>query len=775
MVCFTLTAAILMAAPAPALAAPSWRIQRCLNSLNAARSDPALTPAQKSYLAALCDGDIAAEAIAEPQGALAPEIFPDHYYMQSDPTKAADRFGHSLHCMDTSAPRFALVDKPSKPTGIDLTKPGGSAPLNYPGEFLLADVGGQVRLFNRVVFWQVRPDNEPVLIKHQILFPGNSNTTVARVYNAPQHVPMSIWTEIDPSILQAWPAAMTTAEYDSIIPGRIMNLRTWYADTHCHDKRGEVRIPNLVLDYAKAHGFAGGSGSPSQPTRIRLQSSGNPYLAGNWSLDNTGVVLENVQTTNGFKWFYAGDVHDGAGADVTPPSVVVGHAAGATFGGPAVTLTGTATDNAGIAAVTVSIQDSAGDFLQSNGSFAATPAELAPTLGSPGATNTTWSLAVTLPDGSYDLDVSARDTSGNVGTELGADFVVGAGGADGTRPAAPMMDHAPFAEFAGPGVALTGTATDNVGVTRVEVRIKNRSTGLWLQADGSFAAGAVWHQSTVTNPGAPDVTWAIDVVLPAGPYNPVSRAVDAAGNHRTQQVWLPFDVTITGDDVTSPTVTADHSAGASFGGPAVTLTGAASDDVAVAAVVVTVKDSAGDFLQSDGSFAAAPAELLTALGSPGAASTTWSIVLTLANGPYDLAVAARDTAGNERLLTNADFTVAAGSDATMPAAPTLDHAAFADFTGPNVTLTGSATDNVGVTSVRIKIKNRSTGLWLQADGSFAAAQTWHATTITNAGAPSVTWSIAVVLPNGSFNPVSEAFDAAGNSRTQTHWSPFDVI
>ena len=52
-----------MAAPAPAPAAPGWRIQRGLDSLNAARSDPALTPAQKSYLTSLGDGDIAAEAV----------------------------------------------------------------------------------------------------------------------------------------------------------------------------------------------------------------------------------------------------------------------------------------------------------------------------------------------------------------------------------------------------------------------------------------------------------------------------------------------------------------------------------------------------------------------------------------------------------------------------------------------------------------------------------------------------------------------------------------
>jgi len=286
----------------------SWRIQRCLWALGPAVNDPELTQTQKDYLQSLCDGDIAAEAIAEPQGALAPEIFPDHKYQLNDPTAVADRFGHSLHCMDTSAERFALVAMPTNnPGNIDLTKPGGSAPLNYPGEFMLAEVDGRVRLFHRVVFWQVRPDNQPVQIKHQILYPGNENVTVARVPDAPRHEAMSIWTEIEETILQAWNANMNSEVYDSIIPGKIMNIRTWYADTNCHDKRGEVRIPQLVLDYAVAHGFADGPGTLADPTSIRLESSGDPNVGGNWSITTRPVSVGATQYTNGYRWYYADD------------------------------------------------------------------------------------------------------------------------------------------------------------------------------------------------------------------------------------------------------------------------------------------------------------------------------------------------------------------------------------------------------------------------------------------------------------------------------------
>jgi len=771
-----LVSTVLLAVPGTAMAAPSWRIQRCLNRLNAALSDPALTTAQKDYVRSLCDGDIAAEAVAEPQGAMAPEIFPDHYYIVSEPTKPADRFGHSLHCMDLSAERFTLVDIPSNPANTDLTKPGGAAPLNYAGEFLLAEIDGQVRLFNRVVFWQVRPDNEPVLIKHQILFPGNSNTTVARIPNAPQHVPMSVWTEIEPTIMQAWPASMNPPDYEQIIPGRIMNLRTWYGDTNCHDKRGETRIPNLVLDYATSHGFAGGAGALSQPTRIRLQSSGDPYVGSNWRLDTAAVTLANTQTTNGFKWFYAADVQDTSG-DVQAPQVAADHLPGASFTGPNVTLTGTAMDNVGVDSVSVTIQNPDGDFLQSDGSFAAARIELPTVLGAPGATATTWSIGLNLPDNSYDLEIHARDAAGNARVESSADFVVGGAVSDDTPPSPPTMDHAPQAVLSGPDVTLTGAAADNVGVTSVRIKVKNRSNGLWLQADGSFASGVAWHNTTVNDVGDPNVTWSVALALPEGRFNPVAEAFDAAGNSRIQATWTPFEVV--GDpppDAQAPVVTADHSPGQSFGGPSVTLTGDATDNVGVATVTVSIANSTGDFLQSNGTFAPAPAQLSTVLGTPGGTATSWSIGVSLPNDVYTLTIYARDAAGNEGTNSTASFEVSdSPADDTPPAAPTLDHAPQQAFAGPAVTLTGQANDNVGVTSVRVKIKNRNNGLWLQADGTFASTIAWHQATVDDMGATDVAWSLDVVLPNGRYNPVSEAFDAAGNSRTQTTWSPFSVF
>ena len=314
----------------------------------------------------------------------------------------------------------------------------------------------------------------------------------------------------------------------------------------------------------------------------------------------------------------------------------------------------------GVTSVVATIANAAGDFLQGDGSFGPAPVELAATLGSPGAANTSWQLDVTLPAGDYDLEVFARDAAGNEGTAANADFQV-TDGPDLDPPSA-NVSHAKNTQFTGPDVTITGVGSDNVGVVSTFLKLKDRDSGLWLQADGSFAPGVVWHPVVVDNPGAANVTWSIDLTLSDGRYNPVARAFDAAGNQGTQADFLPFEV----------------------------------------------------------------------VGGGGGADT-------------------------QAPTTN------------------VDHAKNADFAGPDVTLSGVANDNVGVVAVQVKIKDRDTGQWLQANGSFANPVHWHDAVVNNPGAANATWFIDVNLPDGRYNPVSRAHDAAGNDGTQTAFRPFEVV
>lgn len=469
--------------------------------------------------------------------------------------------------------------------------------------------------------------------------------------------------------------------------------------------------------------------------------------AGNEGTDSSGGFTVNV-------------------ADVTAPSVTTNHSNGASFSGPNVTLSGTASDAVGVESVAVTVVNSSGDFLQPGGSFAASPAELDTQLTNQGATTTDWSITVSLPDDAYDLEVYARDAAANEGVAANADFTVTA---PDTEDPSVTVDHAPGNEFDALPVVLSGTASDNVGVAEVALTIRN-AAGDYLQSDGTFATPIFEHSSTLGSPNGTATTWSLSITVPNGSYDLDATARDAAGNAATEPN-ADFSVAVV--DNNDPTVDVDHAPGTQFTANPVPLSGTAGDNVGVSAVVVTVANSSGDFLQPDGSFDPTYAELTTNLAAPGALNTTWSIDVVLPDGAYDLEVMARDAAGNESVESAADFTVATVADTTRPTA-NVNHAANTVFTGPDVTLNGVANDNVGVVSVSIKVKDRDTGLWLQSNGSFAPGVVWHTATVANPGATSVTWSIDISLPNGRYNPVSRAFDAAGNEGTQTTFRPIEV-
>ena len=61
-------------------------------------------------------------------------------------------------------------------------------------------------------------------------------------------------------------------------------------------------------------------------------------------------------------------------------------------------LTGSATDDLGVASVGVTIEETdSGRFLQPNGTLAAAATQLVAALGTPNGTSTTWTLSVNLP------------------------------------------------------------------------------------------------------------------------------------------------------------------------------------------------------------------------------------------------------------------------------------------------------------------------------------------------------------------------------------------
>ncbi|MCY1018159.1 Ig-like domain-containing protein [Pyxidicoccus sp. MSG2] len=280
--------------------------------------------------------------------------------------------------------------------------------------------------------------------------------------------------------------------------------------------------------------------------------------------------------------------------DLTPPTVSFTSPTAGTVLSLTATLTATASDNVGLARV---------EFYQGTtllGSDAYAPYSLS------------WDTTL-VANGAYTLTAKAVDTTGNV-TQSSSVAVTVAN--ETVPPTVAITAPAPGAVLLGT-VTLTADATDNVGVTRVELY---RGSTL-IATDYTAPYSVTWDTRTVAN----------------GAYALTAKAYDAARNTTTSaavNVTLNNDLTPPTTSVTAP------SAGASLSG-SVTVSASASDNVAVARVEL-YRDT-------------------TLLGSVGTApySVTWDTT-SVANGSYTLTSKAIDTSGNT--TTSAGIAVTVDND-----------------------------------------------------------------------------------------------------------------
>jgi hypothetical protein len=211
-------------------------------------------------------------------------------------------------------------------------------------------------------------------------------------------------------------------------------------------------------------------------------------------------------------------------------------------------LAGTATDDRGVQAVRVSLRDQdTGRYVQPNGTMAAAFATVAATLGSPGATSTTFSLSINLPTkGEFSVEAFAVDTAGQQdGSTSGATarYLVYPGDADPSLVPSLFLPSDGEA-FTQGSIVASGRATDDVGMQRVEVQIIN-SAGLFMSSGGSFRTSSTWVSTFLTSPGTPGSNYAYtSPVIPAGTYTLSVRAVDNWG--QVQQTPTTVTVTVTG-------------------------------------------------------------------------------------------------------------------------------------------------------------------------------------------------------------------------------------
>lgn len=208
----------------------------------------------------------------------------------------------------------------------------------------------------------------------------------------------------------------------------------------------------------------------------------------------------------------------------------------------------------------------------------------------------------------------------------------------------------------------------------------------------------------------------------------------------------------------------------------VELRGSASDDVSVASVAVAVQRASDSrWLQPNGTWGGTQSFNEAALAEPGATSTTWSSSVPV-SAPGGYTVTARATDAAARTSTSTRSFSVEGPDTSGPDTVVVTPAPKARVSGPEVTFSGSATDDVGVAAVRIAVKDRQSGLWLQDDGSWRnKASAFRLADLASPGARSTGWTLTLSLPVGhDFGFQAKAVDAAGNIDATPVWQQFQV-
>jgi hypothetical protein len=370
-------------------------------------------------------------------------------------------------------------------------------------------------------------------------------------------------------------------------------------------------------------------------------------------------------------------------ADTTAPATSLTAPAASTTLSGTTTLTATASDNVGVTKV---------EFWEG-------ATKLGEDITSPYSYD--WNTT-TATNGAVSLTAKAFDAAGNSTVSASVSATVSNTSSDTTAPATSLTAPVASATLSGT-TTLTATASDNVGVTKVEFWEGATKLGEDITSPYSYD----WNTTTATN-GAVSLT---------------AKAFDAAGNS-TVSASVSATVSNTSSDTTAPATSLTAPVASATLSGTTTLTATASDNVGVTKV----------------EFWEGATKLGEDITSP--YSYDWNTT-TATNGAVSLTAKAFDAAGNSTVSASVSATVSnTSSDTTAPATSLTAPAASTTLSG-TTTLTATASDNVGVTKVEFWEGATKLGEDITSPYSYD----WNTTTATN-GAVSLT---------------AKAFDAAGNS------------
>jgi Bacterial Ig domain len=219
-------------------------------------------------------------------------------------------------------------------------------------------------------------------------------------------------------------------------------------------------------------------------------------------------------------------------------------------------------------------------------------------------------------------------------------------------------------------LAVSGTASDNVAVTQVRVRV---NTGSW-------------------NNAVLGVSWSATVQLSTGTNTIDAQSVDAAGNLSS---IASRTITYTPPDTILPTVaiTSPSTNGTMVANASLAVSGTASDNVAVTQVRVRVN---------------------TGPWNNAVLGVGWSATVQLSTGTNTIDAQSVDAAGNLSSIASRTITYTP-PDTTLPlvaiTSPTTNGTIVANA---SLLVSGTASDIVGVTAVYVRL---NAGSWMTASGT----------------------------------------------------------
>ena len=396
-------------------------------------------------------------------------------------------------------------------------------------------------------------------------------------------------------------------------------------------------------------------------------TSGSSYSRNTGSGGNGHVYSYKVRAKNGAGvWGSYSNPSDGITIDMSDPSISISSPVNnEIFSTNSITVSGSASDNVGLNKVEIQVNGGP-SWLTASGT-------------------TSWSKSITLDPGTNTITAKATDKVGRVKTTSSISLTY-----DSSDPTITIASPTDNQIFATDSITISGSASDNLGLNKVEVQLNSGPS--WLTASGTTS----WSKLITLDPGTNAIA---------------ARATDVA-----ERVKMTSSISVTYDS-SDPTITiSSPTDNQIFATDSITVSGSASDNLGLNKVEVRVNSGPS---------------WLTASGT-----TSWSKSITLDSGANTITARATDVAGRIKMTSSISLTYDS-SDPTITISSPIDNDIF---TTDSITISGSASDNLGLNKVEVQLNDEPS--WWVASGT-------------------TSWSKSITLDSGTNTITARATDNAG--------------